>query len=339
MKTTEWLKILSDAAGVGGETGATQAAADLLRPLVDEVKIDTMGSVLGYRRCADPNAPTLMLEAHLDEIGLIVTGIDDKGFLQVAKCGGVDPRSLQAQPVVVFGKQPVRGMICTTPPHLAGDDKELPDLSDTAVDVGMSKEEAEKLIAAGDRIGFAPNFAVLQNDRVSGKSLDDRAGCAAVLLALDLLKDKPLAVNLIACLAVQEELGGYGAKAAAFETAPDYCVCTDVSFGLTHDAPAHECGELGKGAMLGIGPVLDRAFTLRLKALAVDGDIPVQTEVLGGRTGTDADGMTTAHGGIRTTLLSIPLRYMHTPAELLATADVEAVARLMAAAAEKGVVG
>lgn len=337
MKTTEWLKMLSDAAGVGGETGVTEVAANLMRPLVDEVKIDTMGSVCGFRRAANPNAPTLMLEAHLDEIGLIVTGVDDKGFLQVAKCGGVDPRSLQAQPVVVFGKQPVRGMICTTPPHLAGEDKELPDLSDTAVDVGLGKEEAEKLISAGDRIGFAPNFAVLQNDRVSGKSLDDRAGCAAVLLALDLLKDKPLAVNLIACLAVQEELGGYGAKAATFETAPDYAICTDVSFGLTHDAPPQECGELGKGAMLGIGPILDRAFTLRLKALAADGDIPVQTEVLGGKTGTDADGMTTAHGGVRTTLLSIPLRYMHTPAELLATADVEAVARLMAAAAEKGV--
>ena len=338
MKTTEWLKTLSDAAGVGGETGATQAAADLLRPLVDEVKIDTMGSVLGYRRCENPNAPTLMLEAHLDEIGLIVTGIDDKGFLQVAKCGGVDPRSLQAQPVVVFGKQPVRGMICTTPPHLAGDDKDLPDLSEMAVDVGLSKEEAEKLIAAGDRIGFAPNFAVLANDRVSGKSLDDRAGCVSVLGALALLKDKPLAVNVIACLAVQEELGGYGAKAAAFENTPDYCICTDVSFGLTHDAPAHECGELGKGAMLGISPILDRAFTKRLQALAAAENIPVQMEVVGGRTGTDADGMTTAHGGIRTALLSIPLRYMHTPAETLATADVEAVARLMAAAAEKGVV-
>ena len=339
MNTIDTLRALCHAAGVGGLTDAADTAKALLTPLVDEVWRDTLGSVCGVRRCGKEGAPVLLLEAHLDEIGLIVTGIDDKGFLRFDKCGGVDRRALQAAPVVVWGRSACPGVICTTPPHLAGKDKTLPEIADMAIDVGLSKEEAEAVIAPGDRVSFASNFTALTADRVTGKALDDRAGVAAVLLALEHLQNKPLCMDVLVCFAVQEELGGHGAKAAGFRLHADYAIATDVSFAHTPDARADQCGVLGEGAMLGIAPILDHTFVKRLETLAKTEDIPLQYEVMGGRTGTDADELAVAAGGVRTALLSIPLRYMHTPAEMAVTTDIEAVARLMAAVAEKGADG
>ena len=338
MNTIDTLRALCNAAGVGGLTEAADVAEQLLRPLVDETRRDHRGSVYGVRRCGIENAPTLMLEAHLDEIGLIVTRVDDEGFIHFDKCGGVDRRTLQAAPVTVWGDRPCPGVVCTTPPHLAAKDKELPEIADMAIDVGLSKEEATAVIHPGDRIGFTANFTVLHGDRVSSKALDDRSGVAAVLLALDKLKDRGLKMDVVACFAVQEELGGHGAKVAGFTEKADYAIATDVSFAHTPDARADQCGVLGKGAMLGFSPILDRALTKRLEALAKAHDIPLQYEVMGGRTGTDADMLTVAAGGVRTALLSIPERYMHTPVEVVSAADVEAVAALMAALAEEGAV-
>ena len=336
MEIIETLRRLSEAAGVGGLTEAADAAEALLRPLTDEVWRDPMGSVCGLRRCARPDAPTLLLEAHLDEIGLIVTGIDERGFLRFDACGGIDARAVQAIPVTVYGKTPCAGVIGTAPPHLAAKDDKLPKLTDMAIDVGMTAEEARACIRPGDRVSFATRFADLGGGRVMGKALDDRAGCAAVLAALDRLRGEETAVNVAVCFSVQEELGGFGAAVAGFRLKPDLAIATDVSFALTPDASKAECGELGKGAMLGISPVLDHALTERLRHLAEEDHIAFQYEVMGGRTGTDADNLSIAAGGIPTALLSLPLRYMHTPVELADTADIEAVAALMAAAARKG---
>ena len=332
-----WLEKLCNAVGVGGLTQAADIAADLLAPLTDEVWRDALGNVCAVRRCGKEGAPTLLLEAHIDEIGLIVTSVDDKGFLRFDKCGGVDRRTLQAAPVVVWGEHPCAGVICTTPPHLAGKDKELPELADMAIDVGLSKAEVEAVIRPGDRVSFAVDLTALANGCVSGKALDDRAGVAAILFALSELKDAPLTVDIAVCFAVQEELGCRGAGVAGFALKPDYCIVTDVSFAHTPDARADQCGVLGGGAMLGISPILHRPLTKKLESLARQADIPLQYEVMGGTTGTDADVISIAGGGVRTALLSIPLRYMHTPVELLDIADVKAVGRLMAAAAREGV--
>ena len=149
MEIIETLRRLSEAAGVGGLTEAADTAEALLRPLTDEVWRDPMGSVCGLRRCARPDAPTLLLEAHLDEIGLIVTGIDERGFLRFDACGGIDARAVQAIPVTVYGKTPCAGVIGTAPPHLAAKDDKLPKLTDMAIDVGMTAEEARATKPAG----------------------------------------------------------------------------------------------------------------------------------------------------------------------------------------------
>ena len=136
------LQILCTAEGVGGQTAITNAVVELLKPLVDEVEVDAMGNVLGVRHANREDAPTLMLEAHLDEIGFLVTHIDDNGFVYTAPAGGIDKRVITAQPVIVFGDQPYYGVFCSTPPHLSKDG-ELLDVSKCGIDIGLSGEEAK----------------------------------------------------------------------------------------------------------------------------------------------------------------------------------------------------
>lgn len=332
------LETLSGAEGVGGLSAAPDAAEALLRPYCESVERDPLGSLIGYRRCGRENAPLLMLEAHIDEIGLIVTGVDDAGFVRVAACGGTDRRALIAAEVVVRGDKAYPGVFCSIPPHLSGleDDGKIPLVPELGIDIGLDAKRARRHVKAGDRVSFRPNFTALAGERVSGKSLDDRAGVAAVLRCLDLLAGEELDWDLAAVFAVQEELGCRGSAVTAYRVAPAAAVAVDVSFAHTPDADPAKCGRLGEGPMLGWAPGLDDGMTRRLRALAKEGHIPLQDEVMGGDTGTDADSIADARAGVPTALLSIPLRYMHTPAELIDLRDVENTARLMAAFVRKG---
>lgn len=333
------LKELCMAAGVNGVGDAARVVADHLSQYVDEVHTDCLGSVWGILPAADREAPTLLLEAHLDEIGLIVTGITESGFLRVSACGGVDERTLAAEQVVVLCDPPLNGVFCSTPPHLSGDDDALLTAEQRGIDVGLDAEQVKARVPVGTRVMFAPRFDRLLNVRVCSKALDDRAGCAAVLRTLELLRGKSLPWNVVALFCTQEELGTRGAAPTAFALQPDAAIVVDVSFAHTPDADRSQCGELGKGAMLGVSPILDSAMTKQLESFAKDRSIAFQWEVMGSTTGTDADKITIAREGIPTALLSIPLRYMHTPNEVASLSDIESVAQLMAAFAENGEVG
>lgn len=336
MEVTAVLDALCSAAGAGGLPQAAQAAAALLRPLMEEVTTDAMGNVLGIRRCGRAGAPTVLLEAHIDEIGFIVTGADDAGFVKVAPCGGIDRRTLAGAEVVLWGDKPVAGVFCSTPPHLHKGGDALPEIADMGVDTGLTAEQVRAAIPAGTRGTFRANFRPMTGSLVCSKALDDRAGVAAVLLCLEQLRDTALPVDVAVAFAVQEELGCRGAATAAFSAAPDAAIAVDVSFAFTPDADRAKCGELGKGPMLGWAPSLDWALTDRLDRLARAENIPLQHEVMGGDTGTDADSIASARAGVRTALLSIPLRYMHTPCEIVDVRDVEQTARLMAAFIKEG---
>ena len=341
------LERLSNAVGVGGLTQAADVAGELLTPYCDTVERDALGNVIGWMRSTKPREgderlPVVMLEAHLDEIGLIVTGIDDDGFVRVSKCGGIDRRTLDAAEVVVWGDKPYAGVFCSTPPHLqkSGDKNLLCEIPDIGVDVGLDKDEAKAHIHQGDRVSFRPNFRVLNENRVCGKSLDDRAGVASVLVCMEQLQQDKAALpcDVAVVFAVQEELGGRGSTVSSFRVMPDAAIAVDVSFAYTPDAIRAKCGDLGKGPMIGWAPTLDDAMTRQLVSLAKDNAIPFHHEVMGGDTGTDADCIADARTGVRTALLSVPLRYMHTPCELIDVRDVEAVGRLMAAFVKKGAV-
>ncbi len=340
MEINEMLGRLCSAAGVSGaERGACETAAELLKRYTRDVSIDSFGCVTGYVGSRGSGKPVLLLEAHIDEIGFIVTYIDDDGFLRVGQCGGTDRRLYAAQTVTIHGaKGAVRGVICTLPPHVASDSKKTMKLDEVAIDIGCtSREEAEKLVEPGDRVTIENGLTKLLGTRVTAKALDDRSGVAAVLYALELLKGAELPYDIEVLFASQEEVGSRGAVIAAYRSSAEKAIAVDVSFAYTPDAKKHECGEMGRGAMIGISPVLDREMTAELRDLAEKLGIPWQSEVMGGSTGTDADDISISRGGIRTALVSIPLKYMHTPVEVVDTGDIRSVAKLMAAYAAGGV--
>ena len=328
----EILKKLCESTGVSGaEDSACEAARELLSEYAADAVTDRFGCVSAHIG-NDSRKPTVMLEAHIDEIGFIVTYIDKDGFLRIGSCGGTDRRLYAAQTVTVHtAGGDINGVICTLPPHVAEDGTKAMKLADTAVDIGYtSREAAEKVVSPGDRITIDTPLEKLCGTRVTAKAIDDRAGVAAVLYALKLVKGKELPYNIEVLFASQEEVGSRGAVISAFRSRADKALVTDVSFALTPDDKKHECGVMGKGAMIGISPVLDKTVTDELKRLAKEQDIPCQYEVMGRSTGTDADDISLAHGGIPTGLISVPIKYMHTPVEIVDTEDIKAVGRLMA---------
>ena len=330
------LRELCLVSGVNGCSEATNVASQFLSAFTTDVQTDRLGNVWGILPSNDPDAPTLLLEAHIDEIGFTVTHVDERGFLRVAPCGGVDNRALSAAPVTILSTPPCNGVFCAVPIHLSKDDTPLPEITERAIDVGMSGEQAKEQIPLGTRAVFAPRFEELLNERVCSKALDNRAGVASILYALSLLKEQALPFNLVVAFCVQEELGLRGAKTAAYGIRPDAAIVVDVSFAHTPDADKTSCGILGSGVMLGISPVLDVTMTDSLRSLAETHNIPFQCEVMGGNTGTNADTVGLTANGIPTALLSVPLRYMHTPAEVVSLQDVQSVARLIAAFAVEG---
>lgn len=323
------LRTLCDAPGCAGQSGIVDQTIALLRPHVDEIELDAMGNILAIRRAEKENAKTVMLEAHLDEIGFLVTHVDEQGFVFVAPAGGVDKRVLTAQKVIVYGNKPFNGVFSSVPPHLSTQEDKLPDITDMAIDVGLDAKTAKEQIPLGSRVGFAPNFSQLGDTVVSSKSLDNRCGMAVILRCLRQLQHRDMNVAIAFC--VQEELGCRGASAAARKIQPDYAIVTDVSFAFTRDADARHCGKMREGVMIGISPVLDAQMSDALHTLAKEKTIPHQSEVMAETTGTNADIISCSGCGVRTALLSVPICYMHTPIETVDVSDIAAAGDLMTA--------
>ena len=320
----------------GFEGPAVQAAAELLRPLADEVYTTRLGSVVGVRRCGRDNAPKLLLDAHLDEIGFIVTG-HEEGFLRFAPLGGVDPRMFPDREVVLLTDPPIHGVVACLPPHVqSGEDmdKSLP-IKDLYIDVGLSQEEAERQIPIGTPAAYRGGCTPLGEDLLCGKALDDRAGFAVLLDVLERLKGKELPVDLYVLGSTQEETHSTGAITAAYEIAPNLCVAVDVTHGDSPDASKHETFKLGGGPVIGVGPNCARSLSGRLEELAGELAMPVQIEVMSGSSGTNAWPIQVSREGVATAVLSIPERYMHTPVEVVSKKDLEDTAKLLAAFVEK----
>lgn len=321
---------LADARGVSGdETNAAELTLSMLKGYTDDCFVKN-GNVIGRLGCKGSKLH-ILIDAHIDQIGFTVTHITDDGFLKIAGCGGIDRRLLLAQPVTVLAKEPLRGVICAIPPHLETDESKVPEMEDICVDVGLTKARAEELISLGDKIVFASRCVKLQGDRITGAALDDRCGVAAILRALELVKDKALHSEITVMFSAQEEVGERGAKIGAFDIEPDIAIAVDVSFALTADDSEVKCGKLGGGCMIGYSPVLDRGLSQTFKEIAEKRGLPYQIEVMSGTTGTNADRFSVNKGGAKAVTLSIPLKYMHTPVEVISLSDVENTAQLIAA--------
>ena len=216
MNIRDTLEQLCAAQGVSGaEDSAARVALRLLSQLADHAYVDDFHCVIGEIG-NDPNKKTLLLDAHIDQIGLIVTYLREDGFLKVAPVGGIDIRTLPAQTVTIHGKEKIKGIISTLPPHVQTDEKKAVKIEDTVIDTGLSYDRLKEVVSLGDLITLDGAFCDLLDGRVSSPAMDDRSGVAAILYALYLTQKKDLKFNIKVLFSCQEEVGCRGAKMGAF---------------------------------------------------------------------------------------------------------------------------
>ena len=323
MDIKETLFRLSDSVFLGNNTECGDIIFDLLSK-------HTKARRNGYNVIGEIKGEgdyTLMLEAHIDEVGFIVTDIDSDGFLTVKNCGGIDLRMLPARPVTIHAKQKVTGVFCSIPPHL-GAVKDFSDISDLKID-SLLGENAKEIISVGDFVTFNTKAASLCGSLVTGKSFDNRAGAVCLLETAERLSGKKLPFNVVFAFTDAEELGHRGAKTAAFDVSPDESIVLDVSFANAPDVADADCGKLSHGGMVGISPILDRKIWDKLILTASESGLPFQTEVMNGKTGTNSDIISISKSGVKTGLVSIPLRNMHTDVEIVDINDIKTVCDLL----------
>ncbi len=332
MEIREMLTALTTLPGPSGFEGpALRQAQTLLAPLVESTRTDALGNLLGYRRSQVPDAQTVMLAAHLDEIGFMVTG-HDKGYVRFCLIGGIDTRMLPNREIALCVDPPITGVVACLPPHVQqpeDHDKSIP-ADELFIDVGLCEEEAPVRVPIGTQGVFTGAPFALGTKQLSGHSFDDRACFAILLRTLALLGDKPLAVHLVVCGSAQEEVGARGAKVAAFDADPDIFFAVDVTHAATPDAPKDRTFTLGGGPCIGMGPGCHRRVARELVETAKAAAIPHQIEVMEGHTGTDAWPAQVGRSGVATAVVSLPLKYMHTPIETLHLDDMENTAQLLA---------
>lgn len=332
--TSEVLQRLSETPGLSGHEAPIRAlVAELFQPLCDEIHIDALGNLMAIKRGSGP-LPRLkvMWAAHMDEIGFMVAKVEERGFLRVTNVGGIDVRNVLGEEVIVHGREDVIGVIGAKPPHLTTKDEQnrpVP-MEDLFVDVGLTDERTRELIRPGDVISFRRSFRTLAGRRVTGKALDNRASVAAMYCGLKLLQTLRHEADVYAVATVQEEVGLRGAATGAFGIMPDAAIAIDVGFALAPGQKKKDPITLGKGPGLLLGANAHPGLREHLAEVARRFHIPIQTDVAPGRTGTDAWAIQVTAFGVPTGLLSIPLRHMHSPAELIDVDDVEATGRLLA---------
>lgn len=325
------LELSSMSGPAGFELTVAERIHELLSTYMDETYLDVMGNVIGVRHCGKENALKLLFDAHIDEIGFIITGMED-GYLKFSTLGGVDLRMLPAAEIKILTDPPIYGIVGVTPPHIlkAEESDKAIKLEDLYIDVGMTQETAEKAVMLGTPAVYNNRSKKLGNHAICGKALDDRASLSAILRALELLKNETLDVDLYVMASVQEEVGTRGAKTGAYSISPDYCIVIDVEHAKTPDCKTTQTKEFGGGVVISKGPNMNRRFTEKAIELAKEKGIKHQIGVeAGGNSGTNAQVIQTTRNGIATALFGLPLKYMHSPVEVINLADFEATAQLL----------
>lgn len=324
----ELIRKLSGLRAVSGfEYRINRTVAAEFEKYCDEVRIDALGSVIAYKSCGKENAPKIMLEAHMDEIGLMVTSITEEGFITFTDVGGVDERILPSLEVTVHGKRDICGVVGVLPAYMTDTAKSFKN-EDLAIDTGLDSETVKSLVSVGDSITLPQSVGVLGKHQFSSKTMDDRASVAVLIEVMKKLSRIRTECDVYAVAAVQEEVGCRGGKTTAFNIAPDMAIAIDVTHGITPDNDRNAF-EVGSGTVLSKGPNLHPTLTERMEKTAIEKKIKYSVDVDGGCTGTDAWEIQVACGGVATVLLSIPLKYMHTSVETADLRDISATAELI----------
>lgn len=339
----ESLAFLEKLLAAPSPSGYEQPAQRIFREYVTpccQVTSDVLGNVYGFIPGQGKDRPKVMLVGHSDEIGLQVKYIDDKGFIYFAAIGGVDAHLSPDKVVVIHtATGPLSGVVGKRPIHLmdAKDRETVVKLDAQYIDIGAKdKKETQKLVRIGDCITFDSRFTRLQGDRVASRGFDDKAGAFVVAEVLRLVSQekKKLPVDLYGVSSVQEEIGLRGGTTSSYTVNPDVGICVEVDFATDQpDVERKHNGEvaLGKGPILTRGANINHELFELLYGTAQKEKIPVQLTANPRATGTDANVMQISRGGVATALVKLPLRYMHTPVEVISLGDLEQAAKLLVA--------
>lgn len=307
----------------GFEYRAEKKIKELCGDAFDSIEMTPMGSFVMIKKCGRENAPKMLIDAHLDTVGMMVTDLKKGGFLSVTSLGGLDSRVLPASDVTVYGKEPIYGVITSTPPHLrkAGADS-VPKVEELYIDTGYSLDELKKLVTIGDPVGYRFTFTELANDYILTQGLDDKACLCGVIEAMRELKRENMAYDVYVTASSQEETGKNGSARACFDIEPDIAITTDVNFAYGDGTPEYESIKCTQGASVDISSLTDKGLTRNILKLLKDKGIKHQIVCEPGRTCTNNEGLLISGKGIRTAVLSVPLKSMHTPGETVNLKDI-----------------
>ncbi len=328
------LKMLVEAhAPSGHEAPMRTILRDAWNGLVDEFQEDKLGSLIGIKRATKPTEPrrTIMLAAHMDEIGMIVRDVVD-GFVFIDNLTGTDNRLMIAQTVMVHGRRSLSGIVASVPPHLlkAKDRTRYPSFGELVIDLGLPALEVAENVQIGDLITLDVPMIELGATKVAGKAMDDRACVAAVTACLHELQRLTHTWDVLAVATVQEESGLLGAKTAAYMLNPDIAIALDVTFAPQPGVDSDSTCEMGAGPGIGVGPNFHIKLYDKIRDTAKRAEIKLQDDIIPAASGTDAWAIQVAQAGIPTALLEIPLRNMHSPVETADMRDIERLGRVLA---------
>ncbi len=311
----------------GHERDNGKALCDLVGDVFDEHRMDGVGNHLFIKKCGREKAPKILIDTHFDEIGMMVTGIQEGGFVSVINIGGVDTRILPASEAVLYGKETIRGVFAAKAPHLStpADREKLTPLSEMLIDTGYSKEELEELCPIGTPVGFPPIFRELCNDRLAGKAFDDKACGACAIFGIDAVAKKDLVGDVYFLFSAFEETGATGARVAGFGIRPDYALVLDVTHAAVPEAKDIPLSAMGSGIVVDISPITNRRLTRMTTDLCRIANIPHTVNACPGSTGTNANVLGVAADGIPTVLCSLPIKNMHSSVEVLCMEDARAL--------------
>ena len=329
------LKDLCAPAGLPGHEGPIrEVLLAAWEPLTSEMRVDRLGSLWAWHHGSGPAPrPKVMLSAHMDAIGMMVTHIEGD-FLRVTSLGGVDARVLPGQLVTVHGRQDLPAVVALPPPFLLAKPQRdgVAPVTELLVDTGLPAAQLQQRVRLGDLVSFAQPLRELLNGHLAAKSLDNRASLAAVTVCLEALQQRSHAWDVVVAATVREEVNLGGALTSAFALAPELAVAIDVTFG--DDSATREFSHytlpLGGGPALGLGPNIHPGLHAAFKAAAERAEISYNVEAMAGHSGTDAFAIQVAREGIPTMVVSIPIRNMHTPVEVVALKDITRAGRLLA---------
>ncbi|MDD6799672.1 MAG: M20/M25/M40 family metallo-hydrolase [Firmicutes bacterium] len=316
----------------GCEERSSEKIRELIGPLFDSCETTPAGSHVLIRKCGLPDAPRVLIDAHFDEIGMMVKEITGDGFLRVTNVGGIDARIMPASRLKIYGKRTITGIVSVHPPHVLREESadKLTGVRDIYIDTGYSGEELREIVRIGTPVGFEHQYTQLENRRVAVKSLDNKACVAAAVMASELILKKDIGFDLILLLSSAEEIGGRGAVTAVNALCPNVAFVLDVELANEPDEPEYITAGVGEGPTVSKSMSLDRKLTDSFVSFAEKRGKKPRTVISARSTGTNADHITMLGNGVPAMVIGIPLRCMHTMSEIVELSDIEEAAELLA---------